>query len=586
MKLKNVGYADSSTIFESSLYDIQTFTYLQLNTGTYVNLPAYVEGRNSNAVGYAYTSATNSTQLTLYQVSGTFQKGEEIYINGQSVARSITEVEDYGMEDVKQLVGNDPTNYKFSADPILNLGHLLAPQSTQYTVSQAVGSASTITSPSANFANAGIKTGDIISYSISGNSVPTYSSVTATTATSISLEATVDVENVCSGALPTADISVNDLYKVTLEVQNNAKAFLFSDLTYNNVASVDLNGADIVFKKSYNITVASNAYSGTLETDADLTLEPFDEEDYNVTYKTTGKVENLTNQKLTVSGRTITLSGLDTASGAAVLTVTWKKVNVKPKTKVFKRATTYTINKSNKTQSGTGLLKLNDGLTYDTTYGNRIQDNRISLGACDVAYVLAVLESSTTADPQFPILQLTSLNSNILNAIQGETIVGKTSGASAVFVTTNGSDEVSFVYQNENTFEIGEEVLFEETNVQGTVQTFIPGDRDIRNNYEFDPGQRLDYVDFSALQRKEGTEAPTRRLTVVYNNYVIDASDPGDFVTVNSYDSDLYSDSLPLVSGRYGSDIIDLRPRVTTTCLLYTSPSPRDATLSRMPAWA
>ena len=37
MKLKNVGYADSSTVFESSLYDIQTFTYLQLNTPTTVN---------------------------------------------------------------------------------------------------------------------------------------------------------------------------------------------------------------------------------------------------------------------------------------------------------------------------------------------------------------------------------------------------------------------------------------------------------------------------------------------------------------------------------------------------------------------
>ena len=48
-----------------------------------------------------------------------------------------------------------------------------------------------------------------------------------------------------------------------------------------------------LFKKSYNITVASNAFSGTLETDADLTLEPFDEEDYNLTFKTTGVVENL-----------------------------------------------------------------------------------------------------------------------------------------------------------------------------------------------------------------------------------------------------------------------------------------------------
>ena len=65
--------------------------------------------------------------------------------------------------------------------------------------------------------------------------------------------------------------------------------------------------------------------------------------------------------------------------------------------------------------------------------------------ACDVAEVLAVLESSSTTDAQFPLLELTNLNSNILNAIVGETIVGKTSGASAVFVATNGSNQVSFV---------------------------------------------------------------------------------------------------------------------------------------------
>ena len=565
MKLKNVGYADSSTVFETSLYDIQTFTYLQLNTGTTVQCPTYVTGQNSNATGYAYTSANNSTQLTLYQVNGQFQVGEELFFNGVTSNRSVTEVEDYGVEDIKQIVSNDPTNYPFTADPILNLGHLIAPVATQFTVSAAVGGASTISSPSASFANSGIKTGDIIQYSVAGNSVPTFNRVTGTTAIAISLEATTDVENVCSGALPTSQVSANDLFKVTLEVKNNSSAFLFTELTKPNVASVDLNGADVIFKKSYDVTVSSNAFSGTLETDADLTLEPFDEEDYNLTFKTTGKTENLTDQKLTVSGRTVTLSGLDTASGAAVLTVTWKKVNVKPKSKVFKRATTYTLNKSAKTQSGTGLMKLNDGLTYDTTFGNRVQDDRLSLGVCDVAEVLAVLESSSTADPQFPILQLTNLNSNILNAVVGENIVGKTSGASAVFVATNGSNEVSFVSQNENSFEIGEEVIFEETQVSGVVQTFIPGDRDIKNNYEFDPGQRLDYVDFSALVRKSGTEAPSRRITIVYNNFVIDEADPGDFVTVNSYEKKYYKSVLPFVGSIPTSDIIDLRPRVTST---------------------
>ena len=400
----------------------------------------------------------------------------------------------------------------------------MAPTATQYTVSQAVASASTITSPSADFTSVGIKTGDIIQYSVAGNSVPTMNSVTGFTAQSITLEAISDVTNVNSGALPSADVNVNDLFKVTLEVKNNSSAFLFSELTKSNIASVDTNGANLVFKKSYAITVASNAFSGTLETDANLTLEPFDEEDYNLSFKTTGVVESLTDQKLTVSGRTVTLSGLSVASGDAVLTVTFRKINVKPKSKVLKRASTYTINKSAKTESGTGLMKLNDGLTYDTTYSNRVQDKRISLGVCDVAYVLAILESSTTSDPQLPTLELTNLNSNLLNALKGETIVGKNSGASAVFVETNGSNEVNFVYQNENTFEVGETVTFEETNVQGIVQTFVPGDKDIQNNFEFDPGQQLDYVDYSAIVRRSGTEAPTRRITIIYNNYVIAVS--------------------------------------------------------------
>ena len=110
----------------------------------------------------------------MYQVSGQFQVGEEFFINGVTANRSITEVEDYGIEDVKQIVSNDMTNYPFTADPILDLGHLIAPVATQFTVSAASGAASTISSPSASFVNSGIKTGDIIQYSVAGNSVPTY----------------------------------------------------------------------------------------------------------------------------------------------------------------------------------------------------------------------------------------------------------------------------------------------------------------------------------------------------------------------------------------------------------------------------
>ena len=33
-------------------------------------------------------------------------------------------------------------------------------------------------------------------------------------------------------------------------------------------------------------------------------------------------------------------------------------------------------------------------------------------------HMFLLLESSTTSDPQFPVLQLTNLNTNILNALQ------------------------------------------------------------------------------------------------------------------------------------------------------------------------
>ena len=41
-----------------------------------------------------------------------------------------------------------------------------------------------------------------------------------------------------------------------------------------------------------------------------MTLEPFDEEDYNLTYTSTGAIESLDSSKLTVNGRTITLQDL------------------------------------------------------------------------------------------------------------------------------------------------------------------------------------------------------------------------------------------------------------------------------------
>ena len=561
MKLKNVAYSGADTTFESSLYDVNTFTYLNLNTAvTSLQVPQYIEGRSSNAAGYLYESVSGRNQLVLYQVVGEFQEGEEIYANGNAISRSITRVDDYGMQDVFQFVGTGST---FTADPRLTIGSLIGPTATQFTVTAGSGGVSTVTSPNASFLNVGIKTGDVISYSVPGNTTPSYADIKQITSGEIVVGELTTVAGVCTGTLPSATVTTSDLFKTTLEVQNNSKAFLFAELSKTNIASVGLNNANITFRKSYTISITNNAYSGTLESDSNLSLEPFDEEDYNLAFPGSGVVESLDNQKLTVSGRTITLANLATASGTAVLTVTWKKVNVKPKNKIFKRATQITIDKSKSSMAGVGATTNNNGLAYSTIYGTRVEDKRISLTVPDVAYVSAILESSSTAEPQLPALVLTNLNANILNTLEGETIIGKSSGASAMLVETNGSNEVRFVHQNENSFQVGEEIIFEESNVVADILSFVPGDRDIRNNFEFDPGQRMDYVDFSAIVRKPGSEAPVKKLKIVFNNFVIENSDPGDFVTVNSYDDELYSFGIPFVAGRPGADIIDLRPRAT-----------------------
>ena len=105
------------------------------------------------------------------------------------------------------------------------------------------------------------------------------------------------------GTLPTSDITASDVNKVTLEVLNSGSSSMYSrEVTEPNVASVDLNGSEIIFKKTYYITVAIiRIYSATWSLEFRLTLEPYDSEDYNVTFDSTGTVESLMRSKLTVS---------------------------------------------------------------------------------------------------------------------------------------------------------------------------------------------------------------------------------------------------------------------------------------------
>jgi hypothetical protein len=232
---------------------------------------------------------------------------------------------------------------------------------------------------------------------------------------------------------------------------------------------------------------------------------------------------------------------------------------LKARKKIYNRCAVLDVRSSNNPSSGIGSTTLNDGLTYGTYYGTRVQDKRISLNVPDVISVVGVFESSDSTDAELPKLEVVDLNANILNAVKGEIIYGQSSNAVALFVSTNGTNQLEFVYSNENTFIKGEKITFSESNISATVSLLIEGDRNVVSNFIFDSGQTLEISDYSSLIRKSEISSPTKRLKIVYNYYYIDSNDDGDFVTVSSYERERYSQELPKISFYRSSDIIDFR---------------------------
>lgn len=561
LKLKNTEYENAATLFEGSVYDVQTYTYITINSTITLSVPSFIEGKNSSASGYLAQAATNTNQLVLYQVSGTFLKDEALKVNEVEISRTITNVRDYSLSDVRQVVSLDGTS--FTGDLVLNQPILLAPQGTSFSISTASSGVSTITASNSTF-GVGIQTGDLITYTKPGQTIPTYNIVSEvnTAAKRIIVQATTNVTGVSSGALPTSAITSSDVFKIVPSLLNTKESFLFTEFENTDIASVDLTNGEVIFRKSYDVTVSSNALTATLESGTDVTLVPFDEEDYNLVYSD-GTIESLTSSQFSItSGRTINLVQLS-QNGIATLTATLRKQSLKSRKKNYNRSTVLNITRSSNPSSGIGSTSLSDGLTYSSIYGTRVQDKNISLQVPDVTFVIGVFESSDSNEPDLPKLELSNLNGNIINSKRGEMIYGESSQAMAVLVENNGSNIVEIVYVNENSFVKDEKVIFIESNLTANVVKFIEGDRNIINNYIVNYGQELEIANYAYLTRKEGVISPTKKLKIVHHNYVIDAADTGDFVTVSSYDKERFSNDLPYVQFYRANDIIDLRPRVS-----------------------
>lgn len=556
-------YGDDTTQYECLIYDITTFVKITLGSNITLNVPAKVEGVNSGATGYLRQSVSNNTILTLYDTKGTFNVGEQIKVNQTRYSQTITSIIDYGISDVKSLFSTDSvTANVFSADLLLDGVKEIAPTSTQFTITSGGSVTIGITTASVNPP----KIGDIVRYTISGNSVSTYNKVTsvASNLKSFTLSAVSNNTNINSGALPGGTISVNDLVIVQPTLKNKDKKDLYEILPHYNIAGLNLDNSRISIKKSYTANVSGSTFTVT-ESNINLFFKQFNVNEYNLSYSD-GTIETLTPGKIILSnsGKTITISQLSkSTSSNAILTASLEKINVSAKEKVLVSCATVTINRSIKNESGTGAGTLNDGLTYSSVYGTRVQDDEICLNVPEVIRIIDIFESNDVNNPILPRIDLVEINGDFTTLLPGQVLNGKTSKAIARIISTTAST-VTFSYSNEFLFQKDEIISVINSTVSAKISAVNTYSKDISNSYSFDGGSRPEYVDYGKIIRNPKEEAPTRKLTIVFDYYTTPSVDTGDFICFSSFSAENYKENIPNIYGKVrATDVIDIRPRVS-----------------------
>lgn len=558
-------YVNDASRLYLRLFDIQTFTEIGLTTSFSTNLtiPTFVEGKKSGATGYLRSVLpAGSTTLTLYETTGNFLENEQIIINGIDDGRLIDSVIDYSVSDIKSVYSKVGIT-TFNADAVLTNKSYIAKPGTTFKINNG--------SVSAGFENVFtniVKVGDIISYaSTTFVGDPIYNKVVSVGSggTNFVITGITTVSGVCNGVLPSGSFEVGNIIKISpsFNIQDSS---LLTKLNSENVSSINLEGNEITQRRSYNISSFSgNSISVTIDpADVDVYFDSFDEDRFVISYSD-GSIELMRSDKfnLSLDGKTLTFSGLGVTTGTnAKLIATVKNLKANSKIKKLNKVSSLIVSNSKLVSSGIGTTTLNDGLTYSSIYGTRVQDKQISLNVPDVVRVLAIYESSGITNPSPPKIQISGNPLENQNYVIGEYIEGKTSGAIAIITGKIDSDKLEYTYLNSIQFSIGEIVFGQDSKEEAIISSKITGDRNVITNYIFDNGQRDTFYDFSRIIRKNNVEEPKRRLKIIFQNYSIDSSDTGELITANSYSSNDFKLNVPYYRNSRLTNFIDIRPRV------------------------
>ena len=578
----NVGIATDK--HDLRLYDIQTFTEITLDSKISADANDYVKGKFSGSVGFLKSAVSDDVNLMLYNTKGNFQVNEPLEINGINIGTNVGVSTDFEFSDVKSVFttvglstfkGNTELSGEIRA---FNLGD-------EFNVGAPSGSGLNQTATMtcggvADFRNL-VKIGDIISYVSSGTSnLPHFNRVDDVAKDSIILFATESVEGISNGTV--VETSPNSPKIVVPQLREGNFPGYKLPIKNQYISSVNLLRSDYFVRKQIDLP-ATNSINVTFNIadlgDNDLTFEPFTERDYTLEWEDGPReIIRPVQTSFNAARTTFTINGLSKVDTKAKLTFLAKRNKLTSKDKTITRCNSIIVDKSKFAGAGAGSTETTflDGLTFSKVYGTRVQDEEISLNFPDIHRVLAVFESNDAGPVQLPSITVSSQSDTFTNnVVAGEQFVGNDSGAVARVFNVAGGQQLRFVYENDKVFEIGENITLKDSGIVGQISAIIIGDRNLISNYELDDGQRLEFVDYGRIVRKKNVNPPTRKIQIVFDNYVNDESS-GTVETVNSYNGLNYSKEIPSIGETRATDFIDYRPRVVS----YSGSSAESANIS------
>ena len=583
--------------WDISLYDIQTFTKITLNANHTLSTPTFVKGKYSGATGFLRSAVSASTSLNLYETNGDFIPNEPMIFNGIEDSRVSVAVTSFGVRDVKSIFGGTEITDQnsgdvgfartFTGDVKLRNEFIFGSANVTSSTGSGGSGISTITSGNEQFPGK-VKVGNILKFGGLGKNIKTLARVTEVSSTSVVVAGVTTVAGVAEGFLPLGtaggSVEVPDLTLVSSPFEKSEDNTLYTPLPKSLISDVDLSDATLAIRKVFNVAISAStdALTAAVTAGDNTTFLPFDEERYSL-IRADGTTETLTSDKFTFTNGNGTLQisniGADlTVNQEATLIATLNKVKPKAKVKRKDAVNSLVVDKSNLSGSGIGRTTLNDGLTFGSyPFGTRVQDEKISLNTPDVLDVLGIFESTDTSDPSAPKMTLSSINTvdgGTTDLLIGEQITGANSGAIGIFAEQLTDAQISFISTNESEFIEGESVKFENSNVQAIVNTIDVPSRNVSADFNFNTGQKSTLFNHGFITRKDGVDAPSKKLRVYFANGFFESDDTGDITTVNSYNDLDYKRDVQTINEYRNTDLIDIRPRVSNYTVTESNRSP------------